>query len=790
MSQQPDRWEAVPGPQADFLASTCFEVLLARGRYGMGTDSLLALMLTDFRRDPRDRDRFLVPPRFMRPGFRALYLVPTKDEVEPMVERALAMWAGAGAARNPRVGRNSVVFPAAPGEQPARASFGYQPTDAARPGAGGGGQWMKNPIFLGRPFDLVAVDDLQEVEEALYRAWVQRLADQPLDRRCRVRATAHPDGAQAAWVKQRFARWLDPRHERPLAAGEHCPADVGDTTRSRQVFRSTVEDNPHHRAGAVAEALRAYPEPRRARQYEGRWDVPDAAPEQAEDHYSPHALAAYRGDPEGFVTRYLKRKGDDGVLAPVRLWSKQRGVLRALARGVRKLALKSGQKTGKTLLIAVIVLWWVFTRPRAKVIITSSTGRQVKGQVWSELSSLARDMDLPLPRGAKQLGIDPGTGLTWDDGRFIIGFSTDDASNMGGWSSPELFVVADESSGVARKIFEALEGNLIGGGVLAMFGNPVEVSGYFYEAFTDAGMMSQFERVTVDSRENPNCTGDEPPIAGLALPEMIASLIAAYGEESPVVAVRVKGQFPRNVANAVVPLGLVEDAKRRYLERADDDEYEMVGVLQLGVDVARFGDDKPCVRPRRGQDVLPKLPLPPGIDTMQLCAHVLAYVLANREPGEVVLVKVDVVGVGAGVADRLRELELLEHREGGKVVRRERVMRVYDVHAGSRSDDPEQYPNLRSQLWFAAADFLRDGGSLPPDPALEGELVAPVYRMTARAQREVESKDETKAKIRRSPDDADALALCVYTPRRAGPATRERGGPVGEALESRGVYGG
>ena len=79
------------------------------------------------------------------------------------------------------------------------------------------------------------------------------------------------------------------------------------------------------------------------------------------------------------------------------------------------------------------------------------------------------------------------------------------------------------------------------------------------------------------------------------------------------------------------------------------------------------------------------------------------------------------------------------------------------------SDEPELYPNLRSQLWFNLRAWLRQGGAIPRDERLMSELVAPCYGFDAKGRSVVEPKEKLKQRLKRSPDRADALALGIYS---------------------------
>jgi len=122
------------------------------------------------------------------------------------------------------------------------------------------------------------------------------------------------------------------------------------------------------------------------------------------------------------------------------------------------------------------------------------------------------------------------------------------------------------------------------------------------------------------------------------------------------------------------------------------------------------------------------------------------------DPKQIPLV-VDDDGVGGGVTDRLREL--------GYFVRA--------VRAGSTAHAPSDYPNLRSELWFQAADQAHKGKmSLAKLPTtvrqkLKLQAMAPRWKLDSEGRRVVERKDETKKRLGRSPDDMDALNL-AYLP--------------------------
>ena len=161
----------------------------------------------------------------------------------------------------------------------------------------------------------------------------------------------------------------------------------------------------------------------------------------------------------------------------------------------------------------------------------------------------------------------------------------------------------------------------------------------------------------------------------------------------------------------------------------------------LGVDPARFGDDRSVIFSRQGLVGLPPIVLR-GVDNMDLASRVAARITEWRPDA----VFCD-AGNGSGVIDRLRQLR---HD-------------VIEVHFGGKPLD-EQYCNKRTEMWSAMADWLRLGGAIPDDVSLKQDLAAPTYSFNAAGKRMLESKDQLKARGMPSPDLGDALALTFAAP--------------------------
>lgn len=164
----------------------------------------------------------------------------------------------------------------------------------------------------------------------------------------------------------------------------------------------------------------------------------------------------------------------------------------------------------------------------------------------------------------------------------------------------------------------------------------------------------------------------------------------------------------------------------------------------MGVDPARFGDDRSVIMMRQGLQCFKPLAYR-GIDNMELAARVAGQIQV-WQPDAVFIDS----GAGAGVIDRLRQLGL----------------DVIEVPFGGKATDPALYVNKRAEMWFEMADWLKQGGAIPNDVALKQEMATPVYWYDASGRRVLEPKEDIKKRLQggNSPDMADALALTFAHP--------------------------
>jgi hypothetical protein len=166
--------------------------------------------------------------------------------------------------------------------------------------------------------------------------------------------------------------------------------------------------------------------------------------------------------------------------------------------------------------------------------------------------------------------------------------------------------------------------------------------------------------------------------------------------------------------------------------------------LVIGVDPARFGDDRSAIVLRQGLRMEnPRIYT--GIDNMALAAAV-ANVIEERDPDAMFID----AGAGAGVIDRLRQLGY----------------EVTEVPFGGKATFPNLFVNKRTEMWWAIKEWIDQGGAIPDRTDLKQELSTPLYWYDNVGKRVLESKDEVKKRLQGggSPDIADALALTFAYP--------------------------
>lgn len=441
---------------------------------------------------------------------------------------------------------------------------------------------------------------------------------------------------------------------------------------------------------------------------QGNADVPQ---------YSESVRSAWAADPVRFASEKLGASP----------WSKQSEIIEAVRDNVR-VAVRSCNGSGKTYIAAHVVLWWLMCHPDAIVITTAPTGHQVRNILWREIRR-AHHLNTGLVGGTLLR-----TSLELGEKHFAQGLSTDTPERFQGFHEGHILFVVDEASGVREGIFEAIEGSMTSADAkVLLIGNPTSLRGTFYEAFHKRRGL--WKTIHISAFDTPNLVQQEVVLPSLVTPKWVVDAEENWGRESYLYQVRVMGEFPTESEDTLIPLRLVELAAK-----ADSEEVPESGVVQVGVDVARFGSDRTAICVRRGERIV-SLESFQRQDTMNTTGRV-ARIANQFSPAAI---RVDEIGIGAGVVDRLNELK---------------VPNVEGVNVARKASRPEQFANLRAELY----DGLRErfiGGQIriPDDSELISQLASIKYSFTSSGQMRIEGKDELRSRGEKSPDLADAVML-------------------------------
>ena len=450
-------------------------------------------------------------------------------------------------------------------------------------------------------------------------------------------------------------------------------------------------------------------------------------------------LCRYRDSPARFVLDCLQWH-DGEAPAPYQLEVLERFPTE------RRVAIRGPHGLGKTALAAWIVLWFALTRDAMpgrdwKVVTTASAWRQLTHYLWPEIHKWARR--IRWDRMGRQR-LDERTELL----NLILKLSNGEAfaaasdkpDLIEGAHASHLLYVFDEGKAIPPPTWDAAEGALASGDCYALaISTPGEPQGRFYEIHSrKPGYEDWWVR---------HVTLAECVSAARVSPEWAEQRGRQWGEGSAVYQNRVLGEFASSAADTIIPLAWVEEANERW--RTLNDSGQWGEFTCVGVDVARGGVDATVLALRYGE-AIKELRRHNVADTMAVTGHAAAVLRGHG--GKAV---VDVIGVGAGVVDKLREDKQC----------------VEAFNAGESTDWKDRsgemlFANKRAAAWWNLRELLDPANghevALPPDDRLTGDLTAPHWRPSSGGRVMVESKDEIRKRLGRSTDDGDAVVMAFW----------------------------
>lgn len=320
-----------------------------------------------------------------------------------------------------------------------------------------------------------------------------------------------------------------------------------------------------------------------------------------------------------------------------------------------------------------------------------------------------------------------------------------------GLHSRYVLAMVDESGAVPPTVLRAAEQALstCHFGKIIQAGNPISLEGMLYAAATTLRHQWTIIVVTGDP-DDPNAWVHSPRV-GDGPVTWAREQIETYGRENPWVKSYILGQFPPASINALLSLEEVEAAQNRHLRI---DQYQWAQ-RRLGIDVARYGDDRTVIFPRQGLAAF----------RPTVMRHARGSTVSTDIATRVLRAK----------ANWKSELELMDATGGWGAGTRDVLVTagvpVVEVQFAAPSTD-NRYANRRAEIWFAMAQWVKKGGALPPVPEMVAELTTPTYTFSGVGEGKflVEPKALVKKRLGRSPDLADALAVTFGMPDMPGAA--------------------
>lgn len=447
-------------------------------------------------------------------------------------------------------------------------------------------------------------------------------------------------------------------------------------------------------------------------------------------------LRTWRKDPVRFVRECLKADPDKWQVKTLRAMAKDPEVN---PEAKRRFAAKASKGVGKSTLEAWAIWWFLATRAHPKIVATSISGDNLRDGLWTELAKWqARSpfLQAAFTWSAERIIAKDNPETWWASARQWSKSAdpSQQALTLAGIHSENVLIVADEAGGIPDGVVAAAEAGLATSkdGLLLIGGNPTHLSGPLYRACTRERHLWWVIEISSDP--------DDPERATRVSIQWAREQIEKYGRDNPYVLVNVFGKFPPAQSNALLGVEDVTAAAKRSLA----EHTYMDAPKVIGVDVARFGDDRTVLFPRQGLLAMqPKIFR--NLDTVDVAGQV-ALAISRWQPDAVFI---DQTGVGAGVVDQLRRqhLDVVGVEFGGKALTAE-----------------PRLANRRVEMWWKLAGWIKSGGCIPDETELISELSAPTYRFDASGRLQLESKDELKARGLPSPDLADALALTFAAP--------------------------
>jgi hypothetical protein len=214
-----------------------------------------------------------------------------------------------------------------------------------------------------------------------------------------------------------------------------------------------------------------------------------------------------------------------------------------------------------------------------------------------------------------------------------------------------------------------------------------------------------------------------------------------------------KQEYPATAAEAFQVSGTDPYIPPAMVLAARKAKAEPFGEKKLGVDPARFGDDRTsiCFRQTRKVHWIRSYSKKNTMEVAGLVVSAIKEVGADQ-------CAIDVGGLGAGVYDRVAEIVKSVEWTGPKC-------EIVQINSSESPVDAKKYTNKRAEMWGEVKEWLeKQPAQVPDSDELQADLTQIRYSYDSNNALKMEKKEDMKKRGLRSPDMADALGLTFAKP--------------------------
>ena len=414
------------------------------------------------------------------------------------------------------------------------------------------------------------------------------------------------------------------------------------------------------------------------------------------------------------------------------------GIEKALRQEIpNRISIVSGHGIGKSCMVSIIILWFLFSYPDSQVPCTAPTASGLYDVLWKEISKWIAKM----PKEYADLYL-------WEAGHIRMKnnpqvwfaraktSSKENTEALAGVHADWVLVAVDEASGVEEPIFETMEGALTSGNILVfLIGNGTRSLGYFYD--THHKDATRWQTYSFDSEESPRVNT-----------KYIEDIIGKYGSDSLQYAIRVKGKFPdEGIMDSSGYVQLFNDRDIHLIKTIDN--WKPIGQPKGALDASGEGQDCStwAVRDRAiCALVAQEKTSSPASMAIKSLTILEKYQI---DPQNFVI---DNFGEGANVGMEMAVA----------TAKLKNVVHVNPINIGDKCEDEmenEMYINIRAMIYHRFMLWCRAGGEIMETPKIKQQLLSIRFKRTMSGKIQIMDKIQMKKLGYASPDEADAMSM-------------------------------